>query len=757
VDNPRERFLVLVSFCNISSRGITIKSEIKRTRSGFSVNPLWDGHDDGGASVCWWIVQREFAPVSERSRSHSHSRSRSHSHSHSPVAMTQSFASSVVARVVASDAFALACALALCASACAVALLRAYGTRHKGDAPASTRDDGFDARGKVRLTVFYGTQTGTSERYAREVAAHAAARYKGSVAARAVDLETINALDAEDALKREDGCCVFLQSTYGDGEPTDTSTDFVYWARDTASDGRLPELLSGLTFSVFGLGNRSYEHFNAAAKMVHQALVDLGGAPLLKLHLGDDDQCLEQDFENWREAFWPAFESKFGLHSEGGLEEDLPRYDVIDMPGVEGERAALSQASKYDKEHSTARVAPTAAKPYLSTVKAVRELNGKGADRSCVHVEFDVAGANVHYKHGDHLGVYAENSADITARAAKALKCDPNRAFRLSKPADASASLAEPFSTPCTVKTAIARYADVLSAPRKQALAALASVAVGKDAQKLAFLASPAGKDEFATYITKPHRSLLEVMEDFPSAVPDLGLFFGAIAPRLAPRFYSISSSPAQDKNIITATVAVVKEKVATGRVHEGVASTFLQRALEGQKIPVFVRTSTFRLPTNPEAPVIMIGPGTGYAPFRGFLQERQALKASGEKLGPAMLFFGCRTERNDFIYREEMEQALADGVITSLNVAFSRDGPKKVYVQDKIIDKGPEVYGILKGTIGKNEGQLYVCGDAKNMAKDVNKALLSVLMREGDYAAHEAEEIIRRLTSDFRYHKDVW
>ena len=186
-------------------------------------------------------------------------------------------------------------------------------------------------------------------------------------------------------------------------------------------------------------------------------------------------------------------------------------------------------------------------------------------------------------------------------------------------------------------------------------------------------------------------------------------------------------------------------------------ASTFLQRAAEGQKIPVFVRTSTFRLPANPEAPVIMIGPGTGYAPFRGFLQERQVLKASGATLGPAMLFFGCRTQKNDFIYREEMEQALADGVITSLDVAFSRDGPKKVYVQDKIIAKGADVYPILKGTVGKNEGQIYVCGDAKNMAKDVNKALLSVLMREGDYAAHEAEEIIRRLTSDFRYHKDVW
>ena len=237
----------------------------------------------------------------------------------------------------------------------------------------------------------------------------------------------------------------------------------------------------------------------------------------------------------------------------------------------------------------------------------------------------------------------------------------------------------------------------------------------------------------------------------------DIGLFFGAVAPRLAARFYSISSSPAANKNVVTATVAVVKEKVFTGRMHEGVSSTFLQRAAEGQKIPIFVRTSTFRLPTNPEAPVIMIGPGTGYAPFRGFLQERTALQASGAKLGPAMLFFGCRNKDRDFIYEAEMQTALREGVITDLDVAFSRDGPKKVYVQDKIIEKASTVYPIVKGTVGKNEGAVFICGDAKNMAKDVNKALLSVLMREGDYAAHEAEEILRRLKAEFRYHQDVW
>lgn len=655
-----------------------------------------------------------------------------------------------------SDVVVVSAAVVLCVSVGGLVWMKTSGVRTTGSSVATGSEKDADDGTRTKLTVFYGTQTGTSERYAREVVAHARARYGDAVRARAIDLETVDAMGAEDALQAETGCAVFLQSTYGDGEPTDTSQDFVYWARDAANDGRMPDLLESLTFSVFGLGNRSYEQFNAAAKMVHNALIGLGAKPLLKLHLGDDDQCLEQDFENWIEAFWPAFETKFGLHSDGG-DEDLPRYDVVMMDGGDGERAAATQAAKYEKEHSNARVAATATHPFLAPVKVVRELYGNGADRSCVHVDFNISGTSLHYKTGDHLGVFAENGADIVKRVAKTLKCDVDSVFRLEKPIDAPASLPEPFATPMTVGGAIARYADVLSMPRKQALAALASVASDKDAKKLAFLASPAGKDEFAKYITKPHRSLLEVMEDYPSAVPDLGLFFGAIAPRLAPRFYSISSSPAADKNIVTATVAVVKEKVATGREHEGVASTFLQRAAEGQKIPIFVRTSTFRLPQNPEAPIIMIGPGTGYAPFRGFLQERTALKASGAKLGPAMLFFGCRNKDKDFMYEAEMQAALEDGVITSLDVAFSRDGPKKVYVQDKIIEKASTVYPIVKGTVGKNEGAVYICGDAKNMARDVNKALLSVLMREGDYAAHEAEEILRRLKNEFRYHQDVW
>ena len=201
----------------------------------------------------------------------------------------------------------------------------------------------------------------------------------------------------------------------------------------------------------------------------------------------------------------------------------------------------------------------------------------------------------------------------------------------------ASAGLGKPpFSGPVPLRTAIGYFADVLSSPNKTCLWALAAFASdASESQRLRRMALPEGKDEYSEYITKPHRSLLEVLRDFPSTRPlPIGAFFGSLAPRLQPRFYSISSSPALHANVMHITAAVVKDTMPSGRVHEGIASTWMQRSLLGgassAPVPVFVRHSSFKLPSDPTVPVIMIGPGTGLAPFRGFLQERDALQKSG-------------------------------------------------------------------------------------------------------------------------------
>ena len=694
--------------------------------------------------------------------------------------------------MISADVLAFASACLLIVSLVGLVVLRlARGSGGGGKTSAAAVDNRsihdakeVDADVKLRVAVYYGTQTGTSERFAREVEEEMKRRYGKAIRVRTTDLEHVTADSAEDVFTQDhEPLAIFLQSTYGDGEPTDTSTEFVHWIRDQAEDGRMPDLLENLTYSVFGLGNSSYEQFNAAAKLVDKSAHALGALRLLKIHLGDDDCTLEDDFQAWREALWTAMEERYGLATaEGeGAGGEAPSYDVA----VSRKKAAMD---------AEAKVAAAMRKPpaggvtsqfvtYAAPVRVARELHTPASDRSCVHVEFDISGTNITYEHGDHLGVFADNAASIVERAAKCLGFEEelDHAFDLTVPDDAPVSLGQPFPTPCTLGTALMKYADLLNPPRKSALAALASIATdAKEAERLKHLASSAGKDEYHSFIVDVQKSLVEVMEAFPSAKPSLGLFFGAISPRLAPRYYSISSSPKDNPGIVTATVAVVRGETPTGRMHEGVASTYLARFCGGDKddirVPVFIRTSTFKLPKNPAAPVVMIGPGTGYAPFRGFLQERKALARSGAKLGLAYLFFGCRREDVDYIYREEMESALEgdDAHLSQLHVAFSRDPKaaaaaaaqgkdgkggtiKKTYVQDKLMTASKDLYDIMKGTVGASEGAIYVCGDAKGMARDVNRALHSILMTEGEYAGHEAEEIVKRLSDTGRYHKDVW
>ncbi|OSX59784.1 hypothetical protein POSPLADRAFT_1070873 [Postia placenta MAD-698-R-SB12] len=673
--------------------------------------------------------------------------------------------------------------------------------------------------GKKRVVIFYGSQTGTAEEYAIRLAKEAKSKF--GLASLVCDPEEY---DFETLDQIPEDCCVFfVMATYGEGEPTDNAVTLCQNLSDESfefSNGehKLPDL----KYVVFGLGNRTYEHYNLISRNVDRDLSKMGAIRIGERGEGDDDKSMEEDYLEWKDAMWEAFALAMGV--EEGQGGDTPDFTVTEVEDHPPEKVYLGELSA--RALTRSKGIHDAKNPYPAPITVARELFQQSADRNCIHVEFNTEGSGITYQHGDHVGVWPSNAENEVQRLLCALGLVEKKDKVINIESLDPALAKVPFPVPTTYITVLRHYIDVSAVVGRQILGVMSKFAPTPEAE--AFLKNlNTNKEEFATVVTNGCLKLGEVLqlavgndlavEPTPENTTAWSIPFDIIVssiPRLQPRYYSISSSPKLYANSIHATVVVLayetieSEKVKQRWVH-GVGSNFLlnlkfaatgenaavlsdkshiqhaaaaltpKYAIEGPrgaykqdaiyKAPVHVRRSTFRLPTNPKSPVIMIGPGTGVAPFRGFVQERVAMarrtieKNGVEGLadwGNIRLYFGCRRSDQDFLYKEEWPEYAGElhGKFT-MRCAFSREPPykpdgSKIYVQDLLWEDHEEIAdAILNG-----KGYVYICGDAKSMSKAVEETLCRILGEaKGGTAEVEGAAEVKLLKERSRMLSDVW
>lgn len=365
---------------------------------------------------------------------------------------------------------------------------------------------------------------------------------------------------------------------------------------------------------------------------------------------------IEDDFITWKERFWPSVCDYFNIESTG--EDVLMRqYRLLEQPDIAADRIYTGEVARL---HSLQSQRPPfdAKNPFLATIKVNRELH-KGGGRSCMHLEFDIEGSKMRYDAGDHVAIYPVNDTELVNKLGKICNADLDAVFSLIN-TDLESSKKHPFPCPTSYRTALTHYLEITALPRTHILRELVEYCADeKDKEFLKLISSTTveGKAQYQQWIQQACRNIVHILEDVKSCKPPID-HLCELLPRLQPRYYSISSSAKLHATTVHVTAVLVNYDTPTGRTNKGVATTFLAQKHPSTvdplpRIPIFIRKSQFRLPTKTETPIIMVGPGTGLAPFRGFIQERDLWQKEGHTMGQTLLYFGCRKKDEDFIYSD--------------------------------------------------------------------------------------------------------
>ncbi|SDI29649.1 cytochrome P450 / NADPH-cytochrome P450 reductase [Alteribacillus persepolensis] len=580
-------------------------------------------------------------------------------------------------------------------------------------APQTSSIAGFDNR---PLLVLYGSDSGTAEGVARELA--------DTAALHGVQAETAALNDRAGELPKE-GAVLIVTSSYN-GKPPSNAGQFVQWLEAVQ-----PGELSGVRYAVFGCGDHNWINtYQDVPRCIDEQLAEKGAVRFSARGEGDVSGDFEEQLDRWKQNMWSDAIEAFDLEVNENVEKERNTLSLQFVRGIGESPLARSYEAVY------------------ATVAENRELQSADSGRSTRHVEITLP-QDVTYQEGDHLGVLPANSQENVSRILQRYQLNENDQVVLTASGRSAAHL--PLDRPVSLRDLLTCSVEIQGAATRAQIRELA-----------AFTDCPPHKREledlleeevYQEQILKKRVSMLDLLEKYEACDMPFERFVELLPP-LKPRYYSISSSPRVNPKQASITVAVVQGPAWSGLgEYRGVASNYLADRQPGEDIMMFIRTpeTNFQLPENPETPIILVGPGTGVAPFRGFLQARAAMKQEGKTLGEAHLYFGCRNE-DDFIYREELEQHEKHGVIT-LHTAFSRkEDIPKTYVQHLMASNAESLLHILD-----QGGRLYICGDASKMAPDVEAALKNSYQEVHGTQEQEAVQWLEKLQQDGRYAKDVW
>ncbi|WP_392432245.1 NADPH-dependent assimilatory sulfite reductase flavoprotein subunit [Yersinia sp. HM-2024] len=540
----------------------------------------------------------------------------------------------------------------------------------------------------ITITLISASQTGNARRIAEQL--------RDDLLAAKLNVNLVNAVDYKFKQIAQERLLVIVASTQGEGEPAEEAVALHKFLFSKKAP-KLPET----AFAVFGLGDTSYAHFCQAGKDFDNKLAELGAQRLLDRV--DADVEYQESAQLWRQQIVAALQARAPAQSAAAV--------AVTQSGVVDEITS----SPYSK-----------AAPLTAQLSVQQKVTGRNSEKDVRHIEIDLGDSGLRYQPGDALGVWFDNDPALVEELLALLWLKGDEQVSIDgQNISLSQALRSQLELTQNTTLIVDKYA-----------------ALSRDEKLIALLADKPALQHYAK-----NTPIVDMVRQAPSDLNADQLV--ALLRPLTPRLYSIASSQAETENEVHITVGVVRYDI-DGRPRTGGASGYLADRLEVDgDIRIFIEhNDNFRLPANPETPVIMIGPGTGIAPFRAFMQQREADGATGKN----WLLFGNPHFTEDFLYQVEWQRYVKDGLLTRIDLAWSRDQAHKIYVQDKLREQGAELWDWIQ-----QDAHIYVCGDANRMAKDVEQVLLDVVGLHGAMDAEQADEYLSELRLARRYQRDVY